>query len=170
MVLRCLPNRFPAQAWAAKGNMFLSLEPASARRRQIYVRSAWRALERSRDGLLDRLVTVHEDATDKEEDRCLRCRGCGHTIARERDRINVQGTHEHHCTNPLGLCFRIGCFREAPGGAEAGEATLEHTWFAGYRWRIMLCAQCATHLGWSFHAQGQDFFYGLILDRLHRSS
>jgi hypothetical protein len=122
------------------------------------------AFERSSDRLMSKLLPSQKDAPEEQADKNLRCRACGFVIACDRDRISVQGSHEHSCVNPHGIRFHIGCFREAPGGAEIGEETFEHTWFAGYRWRIMLCAQCRCHLGWGFHAE--DRFYGLILTRL----
>ena len=61
--------------------------------------------------------------------------------------------------------YRIGCFRRAPGCAQAGEPTFEYTWFPGHSWRLALCAGCRAHLGWAFQG-GQDAFFGLILDRL----
>jgi hypothetical protein len=125
-----------------------------------------RAFEPSRDRLINKLLPSRKDVPGEHADRALRCRACGKAIAYDHDRISVLGTHEHSCTNPHGIRFRIGCFCDARGGAETGEAIAEHTWFAGYRWRVMLCAQCGTHLGWGFHDQGGDRFYGLILDRL----
>lgn len=141
------------------------LESISPRRRRGAV-PVFRALERTDDRLLEKLLPSHADALGEQTDKRLRCRACGNTIARVHDRISMLGAYEHRCTNPRGIRFHIGCFREAAGGAEIGEAIDQHTWFAGYRWRIMLCAQCKTHLGWGFHAPSGDRFYGLILDRL----
>ena len=93
---------------------------------------------------------------------CVRCR---HLITAQEQRIDVNGAHRHTCTNPHGLTFDIGCFREAPGCAALGEATTEFTWFPGYAWRIADCAKCGAHLGWSFTSLGGGF-YGLILNRL----
>jgi hypothetical protein len=77
--------------------------------------------------------------------------------------------------------YRIGCFRQARGCAQAGEFTEEYSWFPGRAWRYALCSGCRTHLGWAFRAAGsapggtasaggaggtEAEFYGLILDRL----
>jgi hypothetical protein len=97
-------------------------------------------------------------------DRRLFCATCRHPITHQDHAVAVGGAHEHRCTNPAGLQFRIGCFREAKGCIELGEATTEHTWFAGCAWRVALCAKCRAHLGWRF--DGDDVFYGLILGRL----
>lgn len=127
-------------------------------------------LRRSFEGggaeLIDELLSAHEEAPDSLRDRNLRCRACGHGITRSQDRIDVNGAQVHSFTNPAGIRFRIGCFREAQGGREIGEATGEYTWFPGYRWRIMLCGRCGSHLGWGFHSDGGDRFCGLVLDRL----
>jgi len=100
----------------------------------------------------------------KKEKR-LFCAQCRHPVTREEERIRVNGAHQHTCTNPHGLTFHIGCFREAGGCAGVGEAILEHTWFAGYAWRVALCASCGAQLGWRYQAPA-DRFHGLILDRL----
>lgn len=93
---------------------------------------------------------------------CVRCR---HPITDSDQRIDVSGSHAHTCTNPLGLTFHIGCFRDAPGCASIGAATTEYTWFPGYAWRIADCAKCGVHLGWQFTSPA-DGFFGLIVDRL----
>ncbi len=95
----------------------------------------------------------------------LFCAPCGAPITVQSARCEVQGRHEHRCTNPLGVRFNIGCFGSAPGCVTSGAPTLAHTWFAGYAWTIALCGQCRTHLGWHFQSPG-DAFYGLILARL----
>jgi hypothetical protein len=105
-----------------------------------------------------------KDAALHDERRLL-CARCQHPITRQSERIVVQGNHEHIFTNPSGITFHIGCFREAPGCAASGSGTLEYTWFAGYRWRIATCAQCGTQLGWQFSSSA-DSFFGLIVNRL----
>jgi hypothetical protein len=105
---------------------------------------------------------VEEEA--KKEKR-LFCALCGHPITHQDERIPVNGSHEHTCTNPVGHAFGIGCFHEAAGCVAIGEATEAHTWFKGYAWRIAICASCEHHVGWRFEAP-TDYFHGLILDRL----
>lgn len=95
----------------------------------------------------------------------LLCARCRHPITAPDQRIDVNGAHAHTCTNPHGLTFHIGCFRDAPGCAPFGAATTEHTWFPGYAWRIADCASCGVHLGWLFTSTA-DRFHGLIVDRL----
>ena len=93
------------------------------------------------------------------------CRACGFTICHPDDAIPMAGAHRHTFANPHGIVFEIGCFRNAPGCAGVGPATDDFTWFAGYRWRIAICAACHEHLGWRFEGDS-DSFHGLILDRL----
>jgi len=74
-----------------------------------------------------KFLPAPDDALAAQADRYLRCRTCGYAITRERDRIRVRDSHEHRCTNPHGIVYRIGCFREAPGVMETGAETLKYT-------------------------------------------
>jgi len=76
----------------------------------------------------------------------------------------VNNRHEHAFFNPAGIAFVLRCFRQAPGVSPCGEPTGEFTWFPGFRWQIVLCATCQTHLGWLF--TGTQSFFGLIATRL----
>lgn len=113
-------------------------------------------------------VKALPDKKPKKEKR-LFCAACRHPVTHQDERIPVQGGHEHTFTNPHGITYHIGCFREAGGCAATGEATMEYTWFRGYAWRIALCAHCRAHLGWRFQAEG-EYFHGLIVNRLTSAS
>ncbi len=104
------------------------------------------------------------DTKPKKEKR-LFCATCRYPVTHQNERISMQGGHEHRFTNPLGITYHIGCFREAAGCTTMGEPTMEHTWFKGFAWCIALCANCHAHLGWRFQAEG-EYFHGLIVDRL----
>ena len=104
------------------------------------------------------------DARPKREKR-LFCAACRHPVTHQDERIVVQGGHEHRFTNPHGISYHIGCFRDAAGCTPSGEATAEFSWFSGYAWRIAYCAHCQVHLGWRFQSAA-DYFHGLIVDRL----
>lgn len=104
---------------------------------------------------------------DRPADDRLLCAACGDWVTRQAWRIAVGDSHAHTCTNPAGITFDVGCFADAPGARAVGPATARHTWFAGYRWRIAVCAGCGAHLGWVFAGGGAPAaFHGLILDRL----
>lgn len=104
------------------------------------------------------------EGEEKKEQR-LFCAACRHPVTHQDQRIQVNGGHQHRCTNPAGYTFEIGCFHEAGGCIAVGEATEAHTWFKGYGWRVARCASCEHHLGWRFQGPA-DYFHGLILDRL----
>ena len=125
-------------------------------------------------------LTLHDSAFVRRKERALRrrredapsaprgwrCRSCNGHITDEEARIAMAGDSVHRRVNPLGVEFEFGCFSSAPGCRAVGSETDEHTWFAGYRWRIALCSHCRTHLGWQFRSADNQFF-GLIVERLH---
>jgi hypothetical protein len=103
-----------------------------------------------------------QEDLERHRDRRLYCAACRHPITRERERIVVQGRHEHTYANPQGISYRIGCFAEATGCAQVGPASGAWSWFPGYRWQIAVCGGCGAHLGWRYTG-GDHIFYGLIL-------
>ncbi len=104
------------------------------------------------------------EATTSGGESKLLCTACGNRISSDAERIVVAGQHEHECSNPAGILYRIGCFSDATGCTQVGAATLEWSWFKGFAWRVALCSRCGTHMGWGYG--GTSAFYGLILDRL----
>ena len=97
--------------------------------------------------------------------RAICCAACGHRVTTAAERVDVDGTHEHHCVNPHGHAFHFGCFAHAPGCTPLGEQNTYWSWFPGYRWQLEHCGGCGDHLGWLF-TTNQHRFHGLILDRL----
>ena len=59
-------------------------------------------------------------ADETRQERRLFCAACRHPVTHQNQRIVVQGNHEHRCTNPLGITYRVGCFRDAAGCAAVG--------------------------------------------------
>jgi hypothetical protein len=106
-----------------------------------------------------------EDRDESQRQAFLRCVACRHPITRQTDRIAVNEKHQHVFANPHGYIYQIGCFGQAPGCVAIGQESSEFTWFPGYTWRVALCGQCLTLLGWSFRRRG-SLFFGLILDKL----
>lgn len=111
------------------------------------------------------VVEAEEIEEEERGEGGIFCRRCGHRVTGEASRIAVNGSHTHAFFNPAGILFELGCFRKAPGCSVHGEASSEFSWFAGYRWRIALCGQCAAHLGWRFENRDAAFFC-LILSHL----
>lgn len=110
-----------------------------------------------------------EETVDSEgeglADSGLFCRRCGYCVTNNDERITINGSHTHTFFNPTGMLFELGCFLHAPGCRVDGDANGHFTWFAGYRWRVALCRQCACHLGWRFEKQ-EVMFFCLILPQL----
>ncbi len=120
--------------------------------------------ERLEPKLADLLKDEQEDKKDY-----IYCAVCSTVIGRRSDRMEVNGSHDHHFTNPYGLLFHVGCFSQALGCEIVGPPQRADTWFMGFQWRIANCADCRRHLGWYFDRivpPGGEFFYGLILDRI----
>jgi hypothetical protein len=118
------------------------------------------------EGDLDKLLAANKERQSEKDDARLLCATCGCVITSPSQRISVDGSHHHTFTNPVGLVFEIGCFRDAPGCRQAGSATGDWTWFDGFSWRIAVCHQCQSHLGWSYQSNDSEGFFGLIVDRL----
>lgn len=122
--------------------------------------------------LLDRLgerriETLLQKSKERQspDEPGLCCRHCGAPITHPSNRTERHGAHRHSVTNPHSIHFTIGCFSGAEGCCCRGRPTTEHTWFAGYAWRIALCGRCGQHLGWRFE-RVDSRFYGLILSQL----
>ncbi len=112
-------------------------------------------------------VLVRDEEEQKEEHVRYYCAGCGHEITTGEWRIAMGGAHEHVFFNPVGIIFRVLCFKEAPGLRHVGDASDEFTWFKDYSWRFGLCQGCNAHLGWRYEGEAPPRgFFGLIQDRL----
>ncbi len=105
------------------------------------------------------------DETTRPKEGFLFCAACSHVVGHVEDRIEVNGSFLHTCTNPYGYMHHFGCHRDAHGCAISGGHHSADSWFQGFRWRLASCGNCDTHLGWLFEKPGEHF-YGLILDRI----
>lgn len=113
----------------------------------------------------DSLTAPHDKKWASTEDSIV-CRQCLHEITSSTQRTMIDGAHAHTFANPEGIVFEIVCYRNASGCAYIGPRSPEFTWFAGYVWRIAVCANCLVHLGWRFSAPQGNYFHGLIANRL----
>jgi len=123
-------------------------------------------LQQFNAGLIDEVNQSDErdDKADKERKK-LFCKTCLNLITLDSYGIEVDGSHSHTFMNPRGIVFNIGCFMNAQGCFTMGNPTAEFTWFSGYSWSHVICANCVNHLGW-YYQSGSSSFYGLILDQL----
>ena len=92
------------------------------------------------------------------------CRHCLAGIADKKDIIEIEGSALHYKRNPAGIYFTIICFSKAWGINIIGEYTHEFTWFEGFKWSIVVCSGCSSHLGW--HYSGNGSFFGFISRRI----
>ena len=123
--------------------------------------------DKTRQGLDPRLRELLEDETGGAPD-LVYCDACSQPVARKSDATSINGSHAHQCTNPYGIRFHVGCYSDALGCDLSGRPTSADTWFPGFHWRLATCSGCHAHLGWYFE-RGQEYFYGLILDRIRQS-
>jgi hypothetical protein len=107
-----------------------------------------------------------DSAPSTSDEEAVSCRRCLHVISSRSQQQVVDGAHMHTFANPEGIVFDIACYGNAWGCGYVGPASSEFTWFVGYRWRIAVCANCLTHLGWRFSSPSGNFFHGLIVSRI----
>jgi filamentous hemagglutinin family protein len=110
-----------------------------------------------------------QDKKNEFTENFILCRSCNHKITTLKEKISINGFHNHTFANPNGVIFDIGCFKNTPGCIYSGHFTDEFSWFKTYRWKVSICASCLTHLGWLFLSSNNDFFSGLIVDRIIES-
>ena len=103
------------------------------------------------------------ELAEKEDEKVI-CRNCAAPITDRNEIMEIEGSAFHYKRNPAGIYFSIICFRSAKGCRNAGYYTSEYSWFPGYKWCIVICGVCSSHLGWQYSGKGN--FYGLIADRI----
>lgn len=106
-----------------------------------------------------------EEQVMPEDEPGVFCRACAQYVASPDDRIMVNESVNHVFANPHGIVYEIGCFSKVAGCLPVSEPTTEFSWFPGYEWQIVLCKNCADHLGWRF-SSSSFAFYGLIYEKL----
>jgi hypothetical protein len=117
------------------------------------------------------VIKLKDKAEEGElQDKNIYCAICGLPLTTIDARFSIEGASEHTFTNPYGYVYTITCFKNAPGVMAAGDEIAEYTWFKGYTWCYALCKQCTSHLGWIYSSKTDTRFYGLIKERLSRTS
>ena len=115
----------------------------------------------------ERFLEDNSIETLYESGEYILCRQCRQVITVAAERITIQGSHQHTFANPQGIIYQTGCFQNANGCSYTGPLTSEWSWFKGFDWRIAVCGICHTHLGWLFATAENEYFNGLILNRLY---
>ena len=95
------------------------------------------------------------------EEKGVFCAYCDARLTGHEQALSFAGAHRHQFINPVGVEFEIALYRDAQVQTY-GIATEEHTWFRGYAWQVVLCADCHMHVGWRYHSHHSPDFYGLI--------
>lgn len=101
--------------------------------------------------------------------KSLHCIHCGSAVTSSDRILEIAGRFRHVFVNPAGMRCELLTLLSCPGASLVGEATLDHTWFEGYRWRLALCQNCGMHLGWHYEALSNTIpldFWGLLLAHL----
>eukprot|EP01091_Cochliopodium_minus_P000692 TRINITY_DN10607_c0_g1_i1.p1 TRINITY_DN10607_c0_g1~~TRINITY_DN10607_c0_g1_i1.p1 ORF type:complete len:521 (-),score=137.40 TRINITY_DN10607_c0_g1_i1:55-1617(-) len=67
--------------------------------------------------------------------------------------------------NPHGYVHQLCTLRRVNGVYLVGFPTARDSWFPSYKWTILQCVSCHSHLGWKFTTETRNmepkFFYGL---------
>lgn len=106
-----------------------------------------------------------ERKQDDAQEHGIFCASCAERVTGHDQAISIAGGHRHHFTNPFGIEYDIALYRAANVHVH-GPMTDEHTWFAGYAWQVVICANCHAHLGWRYRQLHSPDFYGLISSQL----
>jgi len=139
------------------------LGPLSLKNSPVAARSGQKPASPDRSGSPEEKESSEAEEDAKPE---ILCRQCRQGVTDPEQRITAQGGHRHTFANPHGIVFEIGCFHEVRNCGVLGAPTAEFSWFSGFRWQIVICGTCLTHLGWLFSSDAPEHFFGLILDRL----
>eukprot|EP00929_Paragymnodinium_shiwhaense_P112238 TRINITY_DN80504_c0_g1_i2.p1 TRINITY_DN80504_c0_g1~~TRINITY_DN80504_c0_g1_i2.p1 ORF type:complete len:213 (+),score=32.25 TRINITY_DN80504_c0_g1_i2:76-639(+) len=68
--------------------------------------------------------------------------------------------------NPLPRSFEwvlVHCLHSDAALEVGPDATTEHTWFEGFAHRILCCASCGDHVGWSYRKRSGEEVFGLCV-------
>jgi len=107
---------------------------------------------------------------DGENHQALCCRSCGSRLANTRDAflapskdarplpadVKVEPAdemvyrHARRFMNPQQMDFTIVSLSATSHVHVEDSMTPSHSWFPGYSWSIVRCAQCGRHVGWRF--------------------
>jgi hypothetical protein len=118
-------------------------------------------------------VSTEKDGDDKNRSTYT-CVRCGAPIANSGALIRVDGAEEHSFVNPTGVVCNFRTFGRCANVLALQELYLEHSWFSGYGWRFLLCAECSLHLGWRYDAVARNrqprAFFGVLIESVKESS
>ncbi len=118
-------------------------------------------------------VRTEKDGDDKNRST-YNCVRCGAPIADSGALIRIDGAVEHSFVNPIGVVCNFRTFGRCTNVMAYQDLYLEHSWFSGYGWRYLLCAECSHHLGWRYDAVAKNrkprTFFGVLIDSVEELS
>jgi hypothetical protein len=113
------------------------------------------------------IAYVKSTRDDNENRKNYHCAHCGILIAHGSSLIAVNGAREHSYINPAGVQCNFMTFSHCDNVIVHEDLYLEHSWFAGYGWRFLICEGCFQHLGWKYDSLGKtgrpDGFFGVLI-------
>lgn len=102
------------------------------------------------------------------------CIKCGSWLSTSKDELPRKGKVRHSYINPAGIRCDFITFSRCDNVIADNQRYEEHSWFEGYSWRFLLCANCFCHLGWQYDAlddsQQDAIFFGLLLNAVSFAS
>ncbi|WP_456324597.1 cereblon family protein [Desulfonauticus submarinus] len=113
------------------------------------------------------LIKKEKQKTSTQKEPGILCVTCSNLITYPKYKIEINNQHTHTFFNPQGIIFEIGCFSNAWGYVTIGPKSSEFSWFPPYKWQVVLCSICNSHLGWQY-SFGHDTFFGFILSQLKK--
>ena len=93
-----------------------------------------------------------ERSTSEGDEFWLCCAQCGLRVVPSSAIFRPGAETPLVFANPEGMVFELVTASRAEGLTFVGPSVSEFSWFAGYAWRVALCAGCMSHLGWRYEA------------------
>lgn len=112
-------------------------------------------------------VKFRRDDGDKNR-TTYHCSRCGTFITHSGAVTRLHGSENHSFVNPAGVLCNFLTFSHCENVLEHEELYVQHSWFAGYGWRFLMCRSCFQHLGWKYDAVKAGLnprsFFGLLVE------
>ena len=87
-----------------------------------------------------------------KEPRRFKCAHCQNPVAFEVDVIQIGDIPSDTAqVNPHGFIHEVITVQSVQNTLVEGPPVPADSWFPGFCWRYLICAQCMEFLGWSYH-------------------
>ena len=106
---------------------------------------------------IDDTEIEQEEEKGEKEPRRFHCQACDSWIAFVSDIIQIDDIPILTLQiNPHGFVHEVITVRYVVHCLIVGPPVPADTWFPGYEWRFLICQQCRSHLGWSYHRPNEN--------------